>query len=181
MAAETGPPHESHGNSVAAWVAVSIIMVGTLIGCLGVMASKPWVFFVALAICALGVVAGKVLQLMGLGRTAYHDPDLRLTERLTLRACHAGGRGRPPTDPSRPRGLVLVVEDEKAIADLVRMYLAREGLRGPRRVRRPGRPVGGADPAPGGDRPRRRAAVDGRHRGVPPAARGGRTGPRSSS
>lgn len=67
MAAETGPPHESHGNSVAAWVAVSIIMVGTLIGCLGVMASKPWVFFVALAICALGVVAGKVLQLMGLG------------------------------------------------------------------------------------------------------------------
>jgi len=30
--------------------------------------------------------------------------------------------------PSEPaRGLVLVVEDEKSIADLIRMYLAREG------------------------------------------------------
>jgi DNA-binding response OmpR family regulator len=35
---------------------------------------------------------------------------------------------QPPTDPAQARGLVLVVEDEKAIADLVRMYLAREGF-----------------------------------------------------
>ena len=31
-----------------------------------------------------------------------------------------------PTDPAR--GLVLVVEDEKSISDLIRMYLARDGF-----------------------------------------------------
>ena len=32
-----------------------------------------------------------------------------------------------PTDPNAARGLILVVEDEAAIADLIRMYLAKAG------------------------------------------------------
>jgi two-component system OmpR family response regulator len=32
------------------------------------------------------------------------------------------------TDPGSPRGLVLVVEDERPIADLVRLYLTRDGF-----------------------------------------------------
>ncbi len=70
MAGEAHPAHESHGNSIAAWVAVGIIMLGSLIGCLGVMMAKPWIFYASIGIIVLGVIAGKVLQLMGLGAHA---------------------------------------------------------------------------------------------------------------
>jgi DNA-binding response OmpR family regulator len=39
-----------------------------------------------------------------------------------------GGRSGSPADPAPQRGLVLVVEDEKPIADLLRLYLSREGF-----------------------------------------------------
>jgi two-component system, OmpR family, response regulator len=38
------------------------------------------------------------------------------------------GEGAPALPGASSKGLVLVVEDEKAIADLVRMYLTREGF-----------------------------------------------------
>ena len=46
-----------------------------------------------------------------------------------------------PADASA-RGLVLVVEDEAAIADVIRMNLAQRGLRRARRARRRGRARG---------------------------------------
>jgi DNA-binding response OmpR family regulator len=39
-----------------------------------------------------------------------------------------GGRSGSPAEPGVQRGLVLVVEDEKPIADLLRLYLSREGF-----------------------------------------------------
>jgi two-component system, OmpR family, response regulator len=38
------------------------------------------------------------------------------------------GRSGLPAEPAAQRGLVLVVEDEKPIADLLRLYLSREGF-----------------------------------------------------
>src|SRR5262245_19052869 len=38
------------------------------------------------------------------------------------------GQSGPPAEPAAQRGLVLVVEDEKPIADLLRLYLSREGF-----------------------------------------------------
>src|SRR5262245_18285907 len=38
------------------------------------------------------------------------------------------GRRGLPAEPAAQRGLVLVVEDEKPIADLLRLYLSREGF-----------------------------------------------------
>ena len=45
-----------------------------------------------------------------------------------MSARDAGGHDGPVTDGGARRGLVLVVEDERAIADLVRLYLSRDGF-----------------------------------------------------
>jgi len=59
--------HENHGNSVAAWTAVTIITLGFLVGCIAVIIATVWLFWAAVGICLIGVVAGKVLALMGFG------------------------------------------------------------------------------------------------------------------
>jgi len=63
----SGVPHPSHGNSVAAWTAVTIVMVASLVAAIGVLASAPWLFWVGIALVVVGVASGKVLQMMGFG------------------------------------------------------------------------------------------------------------------
>jgi hypothetical protein len=70
----SGVPHENHGNSVAAWVAVSIVMVATCVASVGVLVSKPWLFWLGVALVAVGVIAGKVLQMAGFGMKRDADP-----------------------------------------------------------------------------------------------------------
>ena len=72
-----------------------------------------------------------------------------------------------PADAAPARGLVLVVEDEPAIADVIRLNLAKAGYGV--QVERDGLGGAGRDPphAAGRDHPRRRAARHGRHRGLP--------------
>jgi hypothetical protein len=57
----------THGNSVAAWVAVSVIIVGFLIGAVAVIAAEPPVFLLGVAVVALGLAAGKLLSMAGFG------------------------------------------------------------------------------------------------------------------
>ena len=58
-----------HGNSVAAWTAVSVIMLGSLLMCLAVAFGWDyvWLFVVGAVVVALGPVVGKVLGAMGFG------------------------------------------------------------------------------------------------------------------
>jgi hypothetical protein len=63
----SGVPHVNHGNSVAAWSAVTIIMVASCVAAIGVLISAPWLFWVGIALVVVGVAAGKVLQMMGFG------------------------------------------------------------------------------------------------------------------
>ena len=63
----SGLPHEGHGNSIAAWTAVTIVMVASCVAAVGVLISAPWLFWVGIALVVVGVAAGKVLQMMGLG------------------------------------------------------------------------------------------------------------------
>jgi hypothetical protein len=59
--------HESHGQSVAAWTAVAILLVASLVMSLAVVfPSKMW-FAVGVVIAVLGVAAGKVLAMAGYG------------------------------------------------------------------------------------------------------------------
>jgi len=63
----SGVPHEGHGNSVAAWTAVSIVMVAACVAAVGVLIATPWLFWVGVGLIVVGVGSGKVLQMMGLG------------------------------------------------------------------------------------------------------------------
>ena len=59
--------HPDHGHTVAAWTAVTIIMLAFLVGTIGVVLAKPAIFWVGMAMIPLGLIAGKVLALMGFG------------------------------------------------------------------------------------------------------------------
>jgi hypothetical protein len=59
--------HDNHGSTPAAWTAVTIIMIAFLIGGIGVVVAQPWLFWVGAALVVVGLVVGKVMQMMGLG------------------------------------------------------------------------------------------------------------------
>jgi hypothetical protein len=64
-------PHDpyGHGNSVAAWTAVIVIMVGALIMSIAVAIgwNVLWLFIVGGVVVVLGALSGKVLGAMGFG------------------------------------------------------------------------------------------------------------------
>jgi hypothetical protein len=59
--------HDDHGSTPAAWTAVTIIMIAFLVGGIGVVAALPWLFWAGVALVVVGIVVGKVMQMMGLG------------------------------------------------------------------------------------------------------------------
>ena len=71
------PAH--HGNTPAAWTAVTVMFVGFLISAFALPFDVPWLFFVGLAVVVVGAVIGKVMQMMGMGTTVafqdHRDPD----------------------------------------------------------------------------------------------------------
>jgi len=60
--------HADHGHTVAMWTAVSIAMLGFLIGCIGVVIASPIVVWIGVALLPVAGIAGKVLALMGYGK-----------------------------------------------------------------------------------------------------------------
>ncbi|HEU4997558.1 MAG TPA: HGxxPAAW family protein [Lapillicoccus sp.] len=62
--------HESHGHSLAAWTAVVVILVGTVVMSLAVVFPSLTWFIVGAVIVVLGIVAGKVLAMAGYGDKA---------------------------------------------------------------------------------------------------------------
>lgn len=78
--------HESHGHSVAAWTAVVVILVGSVVMSLAVVFPSVVWFVVGAVVVVLGMVAGKVLAMAGYGDKAS-----------TYQATHrAGGRADLP-------------------------------------------------------------------------------------
>jgi hypothetical protein len=59
--------HDDHGSTPAAWTAVTIIMVAFLVGGVGVWLAEAWLFWVGVALVVVGLVVGKVMQMMGMG------------------------------------------------------------------------------------------------------------------
>ena len=60
--------HDLHGNSPAAWTAVTIVLVAFTLGAIAMVLGPNWVlFWISVAIAVLGALAGKVLQLLGFG------------------------------------------------------------------------------------------------------------------
>ncbi|MDO8107574.1 HGxxPAAW family protein [Isoptericola sp. b441] len=64
------PPHANHGSTPAAWVTVTVVMLGGLVAALAVAFSLVWLFWVGLGVIVLGVVVGRILRMLGLGQPA---------------------------------------------------------------------------------------------------------------
>lgn len=59
--------HDNHGSTPAAWAAVVIIMAAFVVGALGIALATPWLFWVGVAGVVVGLLVGKVMQMMGMG------------------------------------------------------------------------------------------------------------------
>jgi hypothetical protein len=65
-----------HGHTPAAWTAVGIMLLGFVVGGVGVVLAELWLFWVGVAMVALGAVVGKVMSMMGLGQApGYHQEE----------------------------------------------------------------------------------------------------------
>jgi hypothetical protein len=59
--------HHGHGNSVAAWTAVSVLILGSLVIAIGVIATSWPVSIIGAVVCLAGAMSGKVLAAIGFG------------------------------------------------------------------------------------------------------------------
>jgi hypothetical protein len=67
-------PHDLHGNSPAAWTAVTIVLIAFTVGAIAMVLGPNWVlFWISVAIALLGALTGKVMQLLGFGVPADGD------------------------------------------------------------------------------------------------------------
>ena len=73
-------PPTNHGRTIAAWVTVSVVMFGGVVSAAGILAAKPWLFWVGLAVIGVGLVVGRLLKVLGLGQTESSGPARGSTE-----------------------------------------------------------------------------------------------------
>ena len=59
--------HHGHGNSIAAWTAVVVIILGSIVILAGVIATSWAISIIGAVVCAAGAASGKVLSTMGFG------------------------------------------------------------------------------------------------------------------
>lgn len=65
-------PYNNHGNTLASWVMVIIMMLGSILAAVGFCIGNSALFIVGVAVIALGVVAGIVLRSAGYGQGGKH-------------------------------------------------------------------------------------------------------------
>lgn len=73
--------HDSHGNSLAAWVSVGILMLASLVMSFAVFEPNVPLFIGGAVLAVVGLVAGKVLAMAGYGVEGKRQPDALVRER----------------------------------------------------------------------------------------------------
>jgi hypothetical protein len=68
--------HESHGNTIAAWSCVGLLMVAAFIMCLAVVLASWIVFVVGAVVAVIGLAVGKLLSLAGYGAPRPSDQSV---------------------------------------------------------------------------------------------------------
>ena len=58
----------NHGHTTAAWTTTILVIIGFTAAALGMVATISWLFWAGVVITGLGLVIGKVLQVMGHGQ-----------------------------------------------------------------------------------------------------------------
>lgn len=56
-----------HGNTPAAWTAVTIMLAGFVIGGIGLVVDTWVMFWVGVALLPIALIVGKVMSMMGMG------------------------------------------------------------------------------------------------------------------
>lgn len=59
--------HEKHGQTPAAWTAVTIVMIAFVIGLVGVIMGNMVIFWIAVGVAVVGGIVGRVMSMMGMG------------------------------------------------------------------------------------------------------------------
>lgn len=59
---------DDHGSTPAAWTAVVIMLVGSIIGCIAVLMLNWVLLAVGFGVIALGVLVGWTMSMMGYGK-----------------------------------------------------------------------------------------------------------------
>jgi xanthine/uracil permease len=68
--------HDNHGHTPAAWTAVILVFLGFVVGGIAVLALNWPLFWIGGAgLVVAGLIAGKVMQMMGLGQTQRSSSD----------------------------------------------------------------------------------------------------------
>lgn len=62
------PPPTNHGHTTAAWVTVTVVLVGSVVASIAVVVALPWLFWVGMGIAVVGLVVGRVLKMLGFGQ-----------------------------------------------------------------------------------------------------------------
>ncbi|WP_372697784.1 HGxxPAAW family protein [Arthrobacter sp. JSM 101049] len=56
-----------HGNSVAAWTAVAIMLIGSLVSCIAFALHAPIGVYIGIAVIIVGLIVGGVMRKAGFG------------------------------------------------------------------------------------------------------------------
>lgn len=59
--------HDNHGQTPAAWTAVTIVMIAFVVGTLGIVLGQWVMFWIGAGMVVLGGIVGKVMAMAGLG------------------------------------------------------------------------------------------------------------------
>ena len=70
----------NHGHTTAARVTVSVVMLGVVVSAVAVVAAKPLLLWVGLAVIMVGLVVGRLLRMSGLGQPESSGPARGSTE-----------------------------------------------------------------------------------------------------
>jgi hypothetical protein len=65
---------DRHGHSTAAWTAVAILLVASGLVCVAVVVTSWLLAIVGIVLLVVGVAAGKLLALAGLGQSKPDQP-----------------------------------------------------------------------------------------------------------
>jgi hypothetical protein len=68
--------HDSHGNTIAAWTCVGVLMIAAFIMCLAIVLASVAVFVGGAVVAVIGLVVGKLLSLAGYGAARPSDDQV---------------------------------------------------------------------------------------------------------
>ena len=62
-------PPANHGRTIAAWTTTTVVVIGGRVLAVAVVMATSWLFVTGIGVVLIGLVVGKVLQILGYGQS----------------------------------------------------------------------------------------------------------------